>query len=89
MLCGSQEFSQRPSERGMVRAPCVRPFPATSKLPGMTGTGSPVTERLRCSFGSELGWDRERLAPKLGERFIFLKYFMEVISNGKETLRRK
>ena len=24
-------------------------------------------------IGSELGWYRERLAPKVGERFIFLK----------------
>ena len=33
------------------------PLPA---LPGMTGTGAPVTEPLRCSaIRSELGWYRE------------------------------
>ena len=63
----------------MVKAPRTGPFPATSKLPGMTGTGAPVTEYLRCRFFGELGWYRDNLAPILGARFIILKFLMEVI----------
>ncbi len=72
MQCGNQETDAHPSERGTVQAPCAALFPATSKQPGMTGTGSPVTEQLRYRLSGELGWYREHFAPKLGAGFIFL-----------------
>ena len=37
-----------------------KPFPAS---PGMTGTGAPVTERLRCLYAGELGWYRDLRRP--------------------------
>ena len=47
---------------------------ATSKPPGMTGTGAPVTERLRYGFCRELGWYREYiiLAPIVGGEVFIL-----------------
>jgi hypothetical protein len=55
------------------------PLPA---LPGMTGTGAPVTEQLRCPFSDKLGWYRESifLAPKIRGGVYFLYLFMEVES---------
>ena len=64
---------------------------ATSKPPGMTGTGAPVTERLRCGFCRELGWYREYiiLAPIVGgEVFIFV-IICGGNSNESKTLRSK
>ena len=37
-------------------------------------------------FFGELGWYRERLAPNIGERFIFLYIFMEVESKWLRNL---
>ena len=50
---------------GTVKAPCADLFPATSKQPGMTGTGAPVTEQLRCRLCGELGWYRDLFAPTI------------------------
>ena len=55
----------------MVKALC-QSLPATSKSPGMTGTGAPVTEQLRCRLAGELGWYRELPRPYVGVGFIFL-----------------
>ena len=52
------------SEEGMVRALWVCRLRAASVLPGMTGTGAPVTERLRYRrFSGELGWYRDLPRP--------------------------
>ena len=67
------------------------PLPA---LPGMTGTGAPVTERLRYPFGDELGWYREYilLAPifRGGVYFFAIESILEVIPNEQsQALWRK
>ena len=69
-----------PKREGDGVSPLRKAFPATSKQPGRTGTGAPVTEQLRYRFSGELGWYREHLAPKLGARCIILNLFMEGIS---------
>ena len=47
----------------MVYAPLVVCLQATSKRPGMTGTGAPVIEHLRYRICGELGWYRESFRP--------------------------
>ena len=58
--------------RGEWCEPLRDSLPATSKPPGMTGTGVPVTEQLRYRLAGELGWYREHLRPYLWAEFIFL-----------------
>ena len=65
-----ETFSERGAVKALRRNLCKPLFAS----PGMTGTGAPVTERLRCpDFPDELGWYRESfsLAPIFGARFIF------------------
>ena len=59
-LSKAKLLSERGTVKALVYAPCM-PLPAS---PGMTGTGAPVTERLRYPhFADELGWYREFFAP--------------------------
>ena len=51
---------EKPSKReGNGESPLCVFLPATSKPSGMTGTGAPVTEQLRCRLAGELGWYRD------------------------------
>ena len=45
--CGNEKTKLPASERGYGESPQGKPPSATSKQPGMTGTGAPVTEQLR------------------------------------------
>ncbi len=47
MQCGREAVEKFYSERGECK-PLTGTLQATSKRPGLTGTGAPVTERLRC-----------------------------------------
>ena len=74
---------EKPSKReGSGVSPLCAILPATSKPSGMTGTGAPVTEQLRCRLAGELGWYRG-LSSSLywGGDFFILYLIMEVISN--------
>ena len=78
--CGNKKNLRQHSERGKgVSSLCTNSL-ATSKPSGMTGTGAPVTEQLRCWLANELGWYRETLRPYVWARFIFLYLYnlMEV-----------
>ena len=62
-----------------MKALCYTVY-ATSKQSGMTGTGAPVTEQLRCplgssslSIGDKLGWYRDETRPYAKGR-VFLFY---------------
>ena len=46
-LCANQAVSKFLSEREMVQALVLKDCKPLDALPGMTGTGAPVTERLR------------------------------------------
>lgn len=71
MQCGNQAGEKAYSEGGWCK-PSAGALPAISKRPGTTGTGAPVTERLRCRVSRQLGWYRvHSLAPKQGAGFIF------------------
>ena len=64
---------------------CV-PLPAS---PGMTGTGAPVTERLRYPVWDELGWYRDYTRPYfLGASYFFV-FNYGGYSYESETLWRK
>ena len=52
-----------PEREGSGESPLFGNLQATSKQPGMTGTGAPVTERLRCRLFGELGWYRDSSRP--------------------------
>ena len=52
-------FSERETVKALGIAVCA-PLPV---LPGMTGTGAPVTEQPRCPVQDELGWYRVYYAP--------------------------
>lgn len=52
------------SERGTVKALRQKLCQPLVASPGRTGTGAPVTERLRClHFAGELGWYRDICRP--------------------------
>ena len=61
--CGNENAKCCQSERGDGVSPLQRLCSATSKPPGKTGTGAPVTEQLRCRFCGELGWYRDARRP--------------------------
>ena len=50
MQCGNENDVNWRSERGKGVSPLQKIHSATSKRPGMTGTGAPVIEQLRCRF---------------------------------------
>ena len=89
MRCGNKVDRSSYSERGNGASPLQDIPSATSKPPGKTGTGAPVTEQLRCRISGKLGWYRDSSRPYfVGAAFIF-DFIMEVNSYGKESIRRK
>ena len=72
--CGNENAKYCFSERGNGASPLQDMDSATSKPSGMTGTGAPVTEQLRCRVIGELGWYRDLFAPIVrGEFFVFIR----------------
>ena len=68
-----RECKRLPKREGNGVSPLQDMDSATSKPPGMTGTGAPVTEQLRYCVSSELGWYRDaELRPYARAEFIFL-----------------
>ena len=72
--CGNKADWKDRKREGTGESPwsfCREPLPA---LPGKTGTGAPVTERLRCLDGDELGWYRDfHVAPMVWGRHFSLR----------------
>ena len=77
MQCGNQEAEQLPSERGDGESPLCEPVSSHFQAARDDRDGYSRYRVTKMPIFGELGWYRERLAPMLGERFIF---FMEVIN---------
>ena len=80
MQCGSSEFDGYFQREGDGASPLYRSNSSHFQAVRDDRDGH---SRYRVSkmsiFFDELGWYRDNLAPKLGARFIILKFLMEVI----------
>ena len=70
MQYGKEAAEDSMSEEGTVRALGRDRLRATSVRPGMTGTGAPVTEQIRCCRFSEAGWYRVPTPLRIWAAFL-------------------
>ena len=79
MQCGNQEVYYHQSERGTGVSPLCVYSSSHFQAARDDRDGYSRYRVTKMPIFGELGWYRERLAPKIGERFIFLNIFMEVL----------
>ncbi len=70
-----------PKREGNGGSPLQTMRSATSKQPGMTGTGAPVTEQLRCRL-----WPVIRVVPRSkSPLFLGATFILQMIYGGRSN----